>query len=506
MLVINKIGKIKNIKLSLSTKLILSMAGLVILSAVASLLISNMVINNQTRQLEDSVRRASTQIQEIRRQNVQPASTTIEQIRQILNNPDANDTPEALLGDVRRAMSNSDFVNGAAYLRIMRDSGFPVSEPGCFGPPPPGVSPGDVAVVIPRGANRGVTPALFSNNEKCTGSSVGAFYNYPVGQAIALGSLFSALCAVGLGFLLSRTIVRPVRALEQASQRIADGNYNHEIKLNGRDELAHLARSFNRMALALRQTEQKRKDLVADVSHELRTPLASIQGYSEVLRDGLAPSRERQEEILDHVLKEVKHLTSMVNSMREWVNNEQALEHLDVEVMPARYVADMVVERFRPTAAAKGIELELEVSKPEPQVRADADALSHALSNLVDNALRYTPEGGNVCVKIEQAKTTMLDKSPQVNFIVRDTGCGIAAEHLPFIFERFYRVDKSRDRNTGGSGLGLAIVRDTVQTLGGEVKIESTPGEGTSILFSLPAEPSAQPVRAKRKVAAFKAG
>jgi histidine kinase len=297
-----------------------------------------------------------------------------------------------------------------------------------------------------------------------------------------------------------------VRALEQASELIADGNYNHEIKFNGRDELAHLANSFNRMALALRQTEQKRKDLVADVSHELRTPLASIQGYTEVLRDGLVPSRERQEEILDHVLKEVKHLTSMVNSMREWVNNEQALEHLDVEVMPARYVADMVVERFRPIATAKDIELKLEVAKPEPQVRTDANALSHALSNLVDNALRYTPEGGSVLIKIEQTKATMLDKTPQINFIVRDTGCGIAAEHLPFIFERFYRVDKSRDRNTGGSGLGLAIVRDTVQTLGGEVKIESTPGEGTCILFSLPAEQVARPVRAKRKVAALKAG
>jgi signal transduction histidine kinase len=479
------IRKIRNMRLSISTKLILSMAGLVVLSAVTSLLISNMIIHNQTRQLEESLQKISVQLQEARKQNAQPASVTVDQIKEIVNNTTTDDSPDVTLGQVRRALSNSDVVNGKAMLRIVRDSGFPVSDQNCLY---------RTAEISVRSPNPSVPPPPGPGPEKC--SDAGAFFSYPVGQAIAWGSLFSVLCAVALGFLISRNIIRPLRALEHASERIADGNYNHEIKLEDKDELGRLAHSFNRMARALRLTEQKRKDLVADVSHEFRTPLSSIQGYTEVLRDGLVPSRERQEEILDHILKEVKHLTGMVNSMRAWVSNEQSLEHLNIEEMPVNISAAMVVERFRPAAETKKVNLELDVAQPAPLVRADSDALNHILSNLVDNALRYTDEGGTIAIKIKQNSPALGDKQPEVHFEVSDTGCGIASEHLPFIFERFYRVDKSRDRMTGGSGLGLAIVRDTVQALGGDVKIESTPGKGTKILFNLP---GVRPPRRERK-------
>ncbi|MEI6046329.1 MAG: ATP-binding protein [Chloroflexota bacterium] len=477
--------KLRMRQLTLSTKLILSMAGLVLLSAVFSLLISNIIIHNQTRQLEESLQRISTQMQEVKKQNAQPASVTVEQIRQIVG--DSVNTPENTLLEVRHALSNSDGLNSRAFLRLTRESGFPTSDPSCF------LRSSSIADLD---SGRATSPPPSPNGspppDKCSTTADG-FYSYPVGQSIALGCLFSAVCAVALGFLLSRRITGPLRALEQASERIADGNYENEIKLGGSNEISQLAHSFNRMAQALHLTEQKRKDLVADVSHELRTPLASIQGYTEVLRDGLVPSRERQEEILDHILKEVKHLTGMVNSMREWVNSEQMLEHLDLEVMPVQYITDLVVERFRPVSASKGVELKLELAQPELQVRADADALSRVLSNLVDNALRYTPEGGSITLKIGQEFHGKISKA---NFEVCDTGCGIAPEHLPFIFERFYRVDRSRDRATGGSGLGLAIVRDTVHTLGGDVKIESTLGQGTRVLFDLP---SVLPTRSSRK-------
>lgn len=487
------ISKIRRLHLSLSTKLILSMTGVVVLSSLASLLIANAVINNQASQLEDSVRKVSAQVQEVRRQNPPPPATLIyDQIKQIVN---TESNSEVAIQQVRRALFNNPTVDGSAMLRIVRDTGFPVRE---LCPPRTNSNSGEnvpsnerSVTAVPGSTNATPPPPP---NERCSATEVAAFYSYPVGQSIAVGSLISALFAVALGFLLSRTIIRPVRALEQASERIADGNYNHQIKLESRDELGRLARSFNRMAQALRLTEQKRKDLVADVAHELRTPLSSIQGYTEVLRDGLVSTRERQEEILEHILREVKHVTSMVNSMRAWVNSEQALEHLDLEIMPARAVADMVIERFTPIALNKNIELKIEVAEPEPQVQTDADALSHALSNLVDNALRYTPGGGNITIKIDRA--TSNSGSSQVRYQVEDSGVGIAAEHLPFIFERFYRVDKSRDRNTGGTGLGLAIVRDTVQALGGEVKIESEVGVGTNIWFSLP---SPEPIRRKIK-------
>ena len=265
-----------------------------------------------------------------------------------------------------------------------------------------------------------------------------------------------------------------------------------------KDDLGRLAASFNKMARALRNTEQKRKDLLADVAHELRTPLASIQGYTEVLRDGLVSSVQRQQEMYTHILQEVRHLTHMVDSLRIWMNNEQALEHLNVETLPARVPAKQVLDRFRPQAEQAGVALELKVAEgaEEPEITVDDDAIKHVLSNLIDNSLRYTPRGGTIAITISGPQRTKGQKQRVIWFEVKDTGSGIPNEHLPFVFERFYRVDKSRDRKTGGSGLGLAIVKDTVQVLGGEISITSEPKKGTSVLFWLPAAvPASTPHR-----------
>ncbi len=175
--------------------------------------------------------------------------------------------------------------------------------------------------------------------------------------------------------------------------------------------------------------------------------------------------------------------------MRVWMNNEQALEHLNIEQGPARTPAELVIERFAPEAERSEITLKLlvDTAAGEPYVRSDTDALSRILSNLVDNALRYTPPGGAITIAVSAPKSQPDSQQKAVWFVVSDTGSGITPENLPFVFERFYRVDKSRDRTTGGTGLGLAIVRDSVQSLGGEVSITSKPGQGTAIRFWLPA-------------------
>jgi signal transduction histidine kinase len=303
-------------------------------------------------------------------------------------------------------------------------------------------------------------------------------------NSIIIASGISALFAIVLGFLLSRAVISPLRKLEQASERIADGNYNLLITPEGKDDLGRLAASFNKMSKALRLTQQKRKDLVADLSHELRTPLSSVQGYTEVLRDGLVTDSVRRNNIYDHILLEVKPMSAMVNSMREWINNEQSLETVRPEEIEIGPELQLIVNRFRHAAEEKNINLSLDVSDPSAHVFANPEALSHILSNLIDNSLRYTPVGGEIRVEVKE-----LPKDRQIYFEVRDNGCGIPNEHQPFVFERFYRVDKSRDRGTGGTGLGLAIVRDAIQAMGGEISLESEVGQGTRVMFKLPSIP-----------------
>ena len=472
-------GKLTQMRFSLSTRIIIAMGGVVLLTAISSIVIFNIIINNQLQEVEAGFRRNFPQYQDYHRPVPATPQLAVEQIKAIVN--DSSLSTDAQFTKISQSLRDNGMVSPQVFFKILRDAGMPVSVPqGQDGlsatPPPP-----------PNLANGGPGRLLGGNNGSAEQRVENALLS-PVVLSFALGSGVAAILAVVLGFFLSRTVIKPLKALEQASERIADGNYTLQVGPEGKDDVGRLARSFNKMAQALRLTEQKRKDLVADVAHELRTPLSSIQGYTEVLRDGLVPSRERQDEIYDHILNEVRQLTKMVESMRVWMSNEQALDHLNVEEVPAQLAAKMVVERFGPSADHKEIELNLEIepSAQAIEVRADSDALNHVLSNLVDNALRYTPSGGTIRLKISGPDRLIGSREPVVWFEVEDNGTGISAEHLPFVFERFYRVDKSRDRNTGGTGLGLSIVRDTIQALGGEVRIESQVGVGTCLKFWLP--------------------
>lgn len=469
--------KFPRIKFSLSQKIILSMASMVLLTVLASATLFYFVF---TSQVDDFTKRLDqARVVALQENSVQHPVSDAEMVNRIRTALSSGASSQEVLDRVRQTLNVNREINATIIKNALQQAGGPFTNPLEMKPPH-----GPNFFNIPT-SNQLVSRVIFS----------------PIANSIWVGVGLAAVMAIVLGFFLARGIVKPLRTLEKASEQVADGNYKLQIKQTGDSDLSRLASSFNRMAHTLSLTEQKRKDLLTDMSHEFRTPLSSIQGYTEVLRDGLAIDQQHQNEIYDHILKEVKHLTNMVNAMRVWVSNEQALENLNFVETTVTPLAQEVIKRFQPVAYQKNIKLELEVASPEPRVRTDTDSVIHALSNLVDNALRYTPEAGTVQVKIEyhapnpKSDSLKVSGQPRVWFEVSDSGVGIASEHLPFVFERFYRVDKSRSRNTGGSGLGLAIVRDTVQTLGGEVKISSEPGIGTTIGFWLPALPAARPTR-----------
>lgn len=485
-------------RFSLSTRFILSMAGIVILTTLASVVIFNIMTTNQTKDLENKLNLAFNQAQDIRKKMEVPSQETIDKIKTIVNNP--NLSADAQLSQIRQTFRNDSASYYGVFVSILRDSGLPVTP--------------DIRMLTNPDPNNGVNlePGPGSAQVVIKGPGKPQVENpesrllNPVVQSSLLGSLAAGVIAVLLGLILARTIIKPLKALEKASERIADGNYNLVLANEGKDDLGRLAASFNKMARALRNTEQKRKDLLADVAHELRTPLASIQGYTEVLRDGLVTSVQRQQEMYTHILQEVRHLTHMVDSLRIWMNNEQALEHLNVETLPARVPAKQVLDRFSHQAEQAGVTLELKVANgdEEPEITVDDDAIKHVLSNLIDNSLRYTPVGGTISLTISGPQRVKGHKQRVIRFEVKDTGSGIPAEHLPFVFERFYRVDKSRDRKTGGTGLGLAIVKDTVQVLGGEISISSEPHKGTCVQFWLPAAVPASPPHRKMLLAGLR--
>jgi two-component system phosphate regulon sensor histidine kinase PhoR len=229
----------------------------------------------------------------------------------------------------------------------------------------------------------------------------------------------------------------------------------------------------------LRRLERVRTEFVANLSHELRTPLTAIRGYLETLLEGGLDERDNARRFLEIVFRHTERLGRLLDDLMDLSNIELGKVTLEVEPTDLREALEPVLAIMRPRAEAKGITLSLDVAPDLPPVRADRDRLSQVLINLVDNAVKFTAEGGRVSVT-----AAALDKMVEV--AVADTGAGIPSTDLPRITERFYRVDKARSRELGGTGLGLAIVKHLVLAHGGELKIDSELGKGTTVRFTLP--------------------
>jgi two-component system sensor histidine kinase BaeS len=340
-------------------------------------------------------------------------------------------------------------------------------------------------VVVPTAFERHLAAMAASMGDTATDLELDLFTNFrhAVNEALALATLAAVLGAVAVSFLVSRRIVAPVRQMMIASQRIADGHYDERVEVPGGaswdqlDELAQLAISFNQMATKLEQTEATRRELIGNVAHELRTPLATITGSMEGLIDGVLPAEVAT---FQQIYREADRLQRLVTDLQELSRVEAGAFALNLRLVSVAHLVETTVARLGLQFEEKGVALETDVPAGLPLVQADEDRIGQVLLNLVGNALQYTPAGG-------QVRVSARHQEAEVQVSVADTGVGIAAEHLPLIFTRFYRVDKSRSRAGGGSGIGLTIAKHLVEAHDGRIGAESPgPDQGSTLTFTLP--------------------
>ena len=325
-----------------------------------------------------------------------------------------------------------------------------------------------------------IAPVVFGSlaggMEEAMNSVVRAFGQTLLYSLLAAGLAATAAAAVA-SFLVSRRVVNPLRYVLGATRRIASGGYSERVPVQQSDELGELSESFNAMARALEEAERRRMEVISDVSHELRTPLSTIRGHVEGLAEGVI---EPSEETWTLLQAEAERMQRLVDDLHQLSRAEAGQLSLNPAPVSPKEPIRLAIERMLPLFDEKGVDLSSAAPENLPPVLADTGRVVQVLTNLLDNALRHTPPQGRVTVG---AKT----KGDEVVFEVADTGEGIASEHLPHVFERFYRVEKSRSREGGGSGVGLAISRALVETMGGRVWVESPgPGKGATFSFTLP--------------------
>jgi signal transduction histidine kinase len=297
-----------------------------------------------------------------------------------------------------------------------------------------------------------------------------------VNKALALAIIIAGSIAIALILILLHPTLRLIEALTNAAKRMMDGDLSQRVRVRSRDEIGQLGNSFNEMADSLERVERLRRNMVSDVAHELRTPLSSIRGYMEGLRDDvITPTTQ----LFEALHEETELLTRLVNDLQDLALAEAGQLKLNCAPTAIRDVMSRAVSAMRPSANEKAITLVADVIGNPPPVYVDADRADQMIRNLLKNAIAYTPEGGAVTLTIHTDGDVVAVR-------VTDTGPGIELQHLPFVFERFYRSDFSRSRATGGAGLGLAIVKQLAEAHGGAVGVDSTVGLGSTFTFTLP--------------------
>ena len=303
-------------------------------------------------------------------------------------------------------------------------------------------------------------------------------------EAVLIGFAISIV----ISLIISKTLLSPIQGMTTAAKAMADGDFSSKINVESEDEIGILAETFNDMAAQieamleeLKKAEILRREFVANVSHELRTPLTSIRSYAETISDNQELPQETEEEFLRVIINESDRMTKIVQDLLELSrfdsgNIKLTLEEFSIERSVRDVHAAIALE-----ARKRGHVLNLELEWKLPMIKGDRARVEQVLMNIISNALKYTPDGGIISIS-----SGTIDANVWIR--IEDTGVGIPQDDLDHVFDRFYRVDKARSRESGGTGLGLSIARDIVTLHGGEIMIESTPGEGTAVTVKLPLE------------------
>lgn len=295
--------------------------------------------------------------------------------------------------------------------------------------------------------------------------------------SVAAGLMIAGISSI----LISRQITKPLRSITQASREIAKGNFDQRVNVktpNGGDELIQLGHSFNQMAEQLEQNDKMRRQLVGDISHELRTPLTAIKGSMEGLIDGVLVN---DESTYNQIYQEADRLQRLVEDLQELNRVEGSAFNIEKKKLK---VADLIQDAVTPLLNnfnKKGIQISIQSDKNLPLIIADHDRILQVIQNLLGNALQFTPQNGSIIIHAQKTQEF-------IHLSIRDNGAGIEAAHLPHIFERFYRAERSRSRqNGGGSGIGLTIAKSLVEAHGGKIWADSEgKGKGSTFTFSLP--------------------
>jgi signal transduction histidine kinase len=287
----------------------------------------------------------------------------------------------------------------------------------------------------------------------------------------------SLILALVLSYLLTRKVLRPLSQMAAISGQFAKGNFGARVAVASRDEVGRLGSAFNHMADSLAKLEQLRKNMVADVAHELRTPLTNLRGYVEGLNDQVVPPSK---DTFDMLLKEILRLVHLVEDLQQLAKADAAKVFLDRRPLSMHELINQLLVLHRPNLTAKEITVDTRFAPGTDRITGDRDKLMHAVRNLIENAWQYTPPRGGVTISL-----TTVDKGVRAEFT--NSGPGISDKDLPYIFERFFRADRSRSRQRGGAGIGLAIVKELIESHSGTVGAESKEGI-TRIWFELPIE------------------
>lgn len=289
------------------------------------------------------------------------------------------------------------------------------------------------------------------------------------------GTLATLALTLLLTYLLTHWVLRPLFQITAITRKVADGNYSERVNVVSRYEVGQLADAFNHMAENLEKIELLRKNMVADIAHELRTPLTNLRGYLEGLSDSVIPPSRETFRMLE---QEILRLVHLVEDLQQLARADAARAFLDRRELSLHELLGQIMDLYRPNFQDKAIDVQWRLEPGSDSVTADRDKLLQAIRNLADNAWKYTPCRGKVIISTTRS-------ADGIKTVFANSGAVIAASDIPYLFERFFRADRSRSRDAGGAGIGLAIVKELIEAHGGMVGAESDES-GTRVWFTLP--------------------